>query len=137
MAIPRRQPVANVYTGRLGPARDARIQSAMDCFGETFCRWHATCTRRRNASFDLIGHSNKLAMLTIELHNRDPEPDPVPCFATSTEIEMADHLKRQLEQRLLLPSELPPVESAPSTSVRADARSADADIIDTSANSHE
>jgi len=43
-------------------------------------------------------------MLKIELHNRDPQRDPVPCFASSTEIEIAEELRHQLEKRLLAPS---------------------------------
>ena len=47
-------------------------------------------------------------MLKIELHNHGTNEDPVPCFATSAEIEIAEQLRHQLEERLLAPSAPPP-----------------------------
>jgi hypothetical protein len=43
-------------------------------------------------------------MLTIELHNHDTNEDPAPSFATDAEIELADQLRHQLEERYLAPS---------------------------------
>lgn len=59
-------------------------------------------------------------MLNIELHNR-LQDDPVPCFATSTEIEIADRLRHELEKRLLAPA-APPSQAAPSSDVPEEAR---------------
>jgi hypothetical protein len=42
-------------------------------------------------------------MLKVELHNHGAHADPVPCFATATEIEIAEQLRCQLEKRLLVP----------------------------------
>ena len=47
-------------------------------------------------------------MLKVELHNHGPDGDTVPCFATGTEIEVAQQLRHQLEKRLLAPSTPPP-----------------------------
>ena len=46
-------------------------------------------------------------VIKVELHNRVSDSDPVPCFATRTEIEIAEQLRHQLERRLLAPSTLP------------------------------
>ena len=43
-------------------------------------------------------------MLKIELHNQGTNGDPAPCFTTSAEIEIAEQLRRQLEERWLAPS---------------------------------
>ena len=43
-------------------------------------------------------------MLTIELHNHDINGDPAPSYATDAEIELADKLRHQLEERYLAPS---------------------------------
>jgi len=43
-------------------------------------------------------------MLTIDLHNHDTNSDPAPSFATDAEIELADQLRHQLEERYLAPS---------------------------------
>jgi hypothetical protein len=43
-------------------------------------------------------------MLKIELHNRGTNEDPLPIFATSAEIEIAEQLRHQLEERYLAPS---------------------------------
>ena len=47
-------------------------------------------------------------MLKVELHNHHPKADSAPSFATSAEIEIADQLRHQLEQRYLAPSAAPP-----------------------------
>jgi len=52
-------------------------------------------------------------MLKIELHNHGTNADPVPCFTTSAEIEIAEQLRHQLEERLLAPSAPPPPLPAP------------------------
>ena len=44
-----------------------------------------------------------------EPHNQDVGGDPAPNFATDTEIEIAERLRRQLEERYLAPS--PPSQS--------------------------
>jgi hypothetical protein len=43
-------------------------------------------------------------MLEVELHNRDTNGDPAARFATATEIEIAEKLRHQLEERYLAPS---------------------------------
>jgi hypothetical protein len=43
-------------------------------------------------------------MLKIELYNHDTSGDPAVRFATDSEIEIADQLRRQLEERYLAPS---------------------------------
>jgi hypothetical protein len=43
-------------------------------------------------------------MLKIEQHNHDRIGDPQPTFATDAEIEIADQLRHQLEERYLRPS---------------------------------
>jgi hypothetical protein len=58
----------------------------MACFCRTFSRWHAVCI--------VIP-----AMLKIQLHNRDSGFEPAPRFASNAEIELADRLRRQLEER--------------------------------------
>jgi hypothetical protein len=52
-------------------------------------------------------------MLKIELHNHGTDGDPVPRFPTSAEIEIAEQLRHQLEERLLAPSAPPPPLPAP------------------------
>lgn len=47
-------------------------------------------------------------MLKVEQNNRGPDGDPEPCFASSTEIEIAEQLRHQLEKRLLAPFTTPP-----------------------------
>ncbi len=54
-------------------------------------------------------------MLKVELHNHGTHGDPVPCFATGTEIEIAEQLRHQLEKRLLAPSTSPPPLPPPSS----------------------
>jgi len=53
-------------------------------------------------------------MLKIELHNHGTNEDPVPRFATSAEIEIAQQLRHQLEERCLAPSAALPPLPAPS-----------------------
>ena len=43
-------------------------------------------------------------MLKIELYNHDNDGDPPASFATDAEIEIADQLRHQLEERYLAPS---------------------------------
>ena len=43
-------------------------------------------------------------MLEVELHNRDTSGDPAARFATATEVEIAEQLRHQLEERYLAPS---------------------------------
>jgi hypothetical protein len=46
-------------------------------------------------------------MLKIELYNRDSSNEPAATFATDAEIEIADRLRHQLEERYLAPSAPP------------------------------
>jgi hypothetical protein len=46
----------------------------------------------------------ELVMLNIERPIHDTNGDPVPSFATEAEIEMADRLRRQVEERNLAPA---------------------------------
>ena len=58
-------------------------------------------------------------MLKIELHNHGTNgDDPGPRFATSAEIEIAERLRHQLEERYLAPSTVPPPLPAPSSDGR-------------------
>jgi hypothetical protein len=50
------------------------------------------------------------AMLKIQLPNRDSSFEPAPRFASNAEIELADRLRRRLEERYFEAS------AAPSTS---------------------
>jgi len=43
-------------------------------------------------------------MLKIELYNHGSSGEPAPSFATDAEIEIADRLRHQLEERYLAPS---------------------------------
>jgi hypothetical protein len=43
-------------------------------------------------------------MLKIEPYNQDSDFDPAPSFATDAENELADQLRRRLEERYLAPS---------------------------------
>jgi hypothetical protein len=43
-------------------------------------------------------------MLKIELYNHDNNGDPAVSFATDAEIEIADQLRHQLEEKYLAPS---------------------------------
>jgi hypothetical protein len=56
-------------------------------------------------------------MLKSELHNRETNCDPAPCFPTDAEIEIADRLRHQLEERYLAPSAATPASQAPSSDV--------------------
>ena len=58
-------------------------------------------------------------MLKVELHNHGTHGDPVPCFATATEIEIAEQLRLQLEKQLLAPSMSPPSLPPPSSDATA------------------
>jgi hypothetical protein len=58
------------------------------------------------------------AMLKTELHNRGTNEDPVPTFATSAEIEVAEQLRHQLEERYLVLSAAPPSLPTPSNDGR-------------------
>jgi hypothetical protein len=49
----------------------------------------------------------RLVMIKVELHNRVADVDSAPCFATRTEIELAERLRHQLEKQLLAPSDEP------------------------------
>jgi hypothetical protein len=51
-------------------------------------------------------------MLKIELYNHDTNGDPAVSFATDAEIELADRLRHQLEERYLAPSAPLPVRSS-------------------------
>ena len=42
-------------------------------------------------------------MLNIEPYNQDSDFDPAPSFATDAENELADELRRRLEERYLAP----------------------------------
>jgi hypothetical protein len=54
-------------------------------------------------------------MLKTELNNHEANDDPPASFATDAEIEIADELRRQLEERYLARSEtLPPLPANPS-----------------------
>lgn len=46
----------------------------------------------------------EVVMLRIELYNDDANIDPPASFATDAEIEIAERLRRQLEERYLAPS---------------------------------
>ena len=46
-------------------------------------------------------------MLKIEPHNYNTGGDPAPIFATDAEIEIAEQLRHQLEERYLAPSAAP------------------------------
>ncbi len=53
-------------------------------------------------------------MHKAELHNNDANSDPAPCFATDAEIEIADRLRHQLEERYLAPRvDTPPLQANP------------------------
>ena len=54
-------------------------------------------------------------MLNVELYNHGTNGDPMPSFATRAEIELAEQLRHQLEERLLAPSAAPPPLPAPSS----------------------
>ena len=60
-------------------------------------------------------------MLKVELYNHDINVDPAPSFATDAEIEFADQLRHQLEDRYLAPS-------APSTTLPVCSRESDDSI---------
>ena len=60
-------------------------------------------------------------MLKVELNNHGPDGDPEPCFATRTEIEIADQLRHQLEKRLLAPLTSAPALPATSSDIQAEA----------------
>ena len=62
-------------------------------------------------------------MLKVELHNHGTHGDPLPRFATSTEIEIAEQLRHQLEKRLLAPSTPSPPLPAPSSDASEEAPS--------------
>jgi hypothetical protein len=42
-------------------------------------------------------------MLKVNLSTDDPGAEPAPCFATHAEIELADRLRRQLEEHYFGP----------------------------------
>jgi hypothetical protein len=49
-------------------------------------------------------HKKEPSMPEIELYNRDTDGYPAPSFATDAEIEFAEQLRHQLEERYLAPS---------------------------------
>jgi hypothetical protein len=48
--------------------------------------------------------TKEFVMLEVEMYNHDANADPPVSFATDAEIEIADRLRRQLEERYLTPS---------------------------------
>ena len=46
-------------------------------------------------------------MLRIQLHNHNASVEPAPNFASDAEIELAEQLRHQLEERYLGPSAAP------------------------------
>jgi hypothetical protein len=68
--------------------------------GTRYASYQATAQRVR--SF----HQKESVMLKVELHNRYTNGDPAARFATATEIEIAEKLRHQLEERYLAPSAL-------------------------------
>jgi len=54
-------------------------------------------------------------MLKTELHNHEDSADPPAAFATNAEIEIADQLRHQLEERYLVPSKTSSPLPAPSS----------------------
>ena len=52
-------------------------------------------------------------MFKVELHNCDTGAEPAACFATATELEIAERRRHQLEQQYLGPT-------APSSSCHSD-----------------
>jgi hypothetical protein len=55
------------------------------------------------ASQDRSFQSKELDMLKIEQYSHDNSSDPPPSFATGAEIEIADRLRHELEERYLAP----------------------------------
>ena len=47
-------------------------------------------------------------MPKIQLHNHDASDEPAPSFPSVAEIELAEQLRHQLEERYLGPSAAPP-----------------------------
>ena len=47
-------------------------------------------------------------MPKIQLHNHDASDEPAPSFPSVAEIELAEQLRHQLEERYLGPSASPP-----------------------------
>jgi len=83
--------VVIVYTERF---RASVTFSELVCFNKIFHCWHAVC----------VGH----VMLKIQLHNHDASAEPAPSFASDAEIELAEQLRHQLEERYLGVSAAPP-----------------------------
>jgi hypothetical protein len=54
-------------------------------------------------------------MFNVELHNRVSVEDPIPCFATRIDVEIAELLRHRLEKRLLSPSAQRSSSTAPSS----------------------
>jgi hypothetical protein len=53
--------------------------------------------------------SKEFDMLKIELRNQDTGSDPPACFATDADIEIANLLRRQIEERYLATSAASPL----------------------------
>jgi hypothetical protein len=64
--------------------------------------------QRVTAQWVLSFQKKESVMHKAELHNNDANSDPAPCFATDAEIEIADKLRHQLEERYLAPGVVTP-----------------------------
>jgi hypothetical protein len=60
--------------------------------------------RLRWGGMSVPSSGKELAMVKIELYNDDSDCEPPVTFASDAEIEIADKLRRQLEERYLAPS---------------------------------
>jgi len=83
--------VVIVYTWRFGASVSF---DEMVCFIRLFHCWHAVCERP--------------FMLKIQLHNHDAGVEPAPSFASDAEVQLAERLRRQIEERYLGLSAAPP-----------------------------
>jgi hypothetical protein len=87
--------MVNIYTrcARWGVS-PSQAKRFVPCFHRTFSSWHAICTNDR-------------AMPRIQSHDRDAIVEPAPAYASDAEIELAQQLRRRLEERYLGSSEAP------------------------------
>ena len=97
--------VANVYIERFRPGVVGSNCGSVICFERNSYCWHAICTLASDPPVRPFLPLKELNMLKIELYNDDDNiGDPPASFATDAEIEIAEQLRYQLEERYLGPS---------------------------------
>jgi len=97
------QRVANLYRANFAASCLQANRAFIACFGGTFSSLARVMRATGGDVFEVFPPNGAPAMHKVELHNHGADGDTVPCFATCTELEIAEQLRHQLEKRLLAP----------------------------------